>query len=122
MPSNSSPREDSASQRRHVALAALGLVVVALLLYAGAADNGFVNYDDDRYVTENPHVRGGLTWSSVEWAFNAGYAANWHPLTWLSHMLDIELYGVDNPAGHHRTSVLLHAANTVLLFILLRCR
>ena len=71
------------------------------------------------YVTHNPHVTGGLTWGNVGWAFRTGYASNWHPLTWLSHMLDAELYGL-KPGGHHLTNLLLHTANAVLLFLLLR--
>src|SRR5262249_49348239 len=65
------------------------------------------------------HVQNGLTWDSLRWAFTTAHAYNWHPLTWLSHMADCELYGL-NPAGHHLTSLLLHAANSVLVFLLLR--
>jgi tetratricopeptide (TPR) repeat protein len=81
--------------------------------------NGFINYDDPDYVTENPMVLGGLHWNAVGSAFSTPYASNWHPLTWLSHMLDCQLFGV-NPAGHHFTNLLLHTANTLLLFFLLR--
>jgi Flp pilus assembly protein TadD len=78
----------------------------------------FVSLDDPTYVSENPHVKGGLTWSGVVWAFTSGRAANWHPLTWLSHMLDVQLYGVQ--AGpHHVTSVALHCVNALLLFLVL---
>ena len=79
----------------------------------------FVNYDDNLYVTENAHVQNGLTLESVKWAFSNPVAANWHPLTMLSHMLDCQLFGL-KPWGHHLTSVLLHAVNTVLVFLLLR--
>jgi len=95
--------------------AALGLITLAL--YLPAVGHGFVDYDDQQYVTENPHVTGGLSAKNVAWAFGF-HAGNWHPLTWLSHMLDCQLYGL-NPAGHHLTNVLLHTANTVLLFVLL---
>ena len=70
------------------------------------------------YITDNPHVKAGLTWPGIVWAFQSGYAANWHPLTWISHMLDCQLYGL-NPAGHHLTNLLFHMANTLLLFLLL---
>ena len=79
----------------------------------------FVNLDDSTYVVENPAVQAGFTWKSVAWAFTTDCAANWHPLTWLSHMLDVQLFGL-NPGGHHLTSLLLHAANTLLLFFLLK--
>ncbi len=81
--------------------------------------NGFIGFDDPRYITSNEEVRAGLTARSVAWAFTTTHAYNWHPLTWLSHMTDVELFGLD-PAGHHRVSVALHAANAVLLFVLLR--
>jgi hypothetical protein len=80
--------------------------------------NDFIGYDDQEYVTENPMVQAGLTWQGVRWAFTSFYAANWHPLTWVSHMLDVEIFGM-NPAGHHLSSVALHLLNTVLLFIVL---
>ncbi len=88
-------------------------------VFLPALRNGFVNYDDPTYVTENFHVLRGLSWDGIRWAFCTGYAANWHPLTWLSHMLDCQLYGL-NPWGHHLTSVLLHAFNAALLFGLLQ--
>jgi Flp pilus assembly protein TadD len=93
-----------------------GLVAWTLL---PAVQNGFVNYDDNVYVTGNSQVQGGLTRANVEWAFQTTSASNWHPLTWLSHMLDCSLFGL-KPWGHHLTSVLLHAANTVLVFLALR--
>ncbi len=79
----------------------------------------FLNYDDPEYFTANPHVLTGLTPANVAWAFTTGHAGNWHPLTWLSLMLDVELFGT-GPAGPHFTNLLFHAANTVLLFLLLR--
>jgi hypothetical protein len=78
----------------------------------------FITYDDPAYVTANSHVQGGLTWENVKWAFASGEASNWHPLTWLSHMLDCELFGLQ-PWGHHLTNVLLHAGNALLLFVVL---
>jgi tetratricopeptide (TPR) repeat protein len=95
-----------------LALVLAGAVAVA---FGGALGNGFIRLDDLAYVVENDAVRGGLSWAGVRYAFTAGTAANWHPLTWLSHMLDVELFGLD--AGkHHATSVALHAANALLLF------
>ena len=97
--------------------AALFLAIVAA--YAQVYDFQFVNYDDPDYVTENLHVRGGLTASGVDWAFKSTEYANWLPLTWLSHMLDVELYGLDS-GRHHLTNVAIHAITTLLLFALLR--
>ncbi len=88
-------------------------------MYAPAMRNGFVNVDDPDYVTRNPHVLAGLTWSDIRWALGSSYpSSNWHPLTWISHMTDVQLYG-RNPAGHHFTSVLLHILGVVLLFLLI---
>lgn len=98
--------------------ASLLLAAAVLAALWPVLGNGFLAYDDDRYVTDNPKVQAGLTAPGVAWAFGSLHAANWHPVTWISHMLDTELYG-DRPAGHHLTSLLLHAANTVLLFLLL---
>jgi protein O-mannosyl-transferase len=80
---------------------------------------GFVNCDDPDYVYNNPEVAGGLTWSGVIWAFTHVHAFNWHPLTWISHMLDCQLYGL-NPGGPHLTNVLLHTVSAILLFLVLR--
>ena len=99
-------------------LIALLLALTTLLVYLPVTRCDFVNFDDQVYVTENPHVQAGLTWDSIQWAFINFHAANWHPLTWLSHMLDCELFGL-NPAAHHFVNVMFHAANAVLLFALL---
>jgi len=99
-------------------LIALLLALVTLLVYLPTAHDGFVNYDDNDYVTDNPAVRAGLTWSGLQWAFRTGHAGNWHPLTWLSHMLDCELFGL-NPGAHHFVNVLFHVVNVVSLFALL---
>jgi hypothetical protein len=88
-------------------------------VYAPSWRYDFVSFDDPQYVTENPHVIAGLTPEGVGWAFTSGYASNWHPLTWLSHMLDVELFGV-NAGPQHLVNVLLHIANTLLLFVVLR--
>jgi tetratricopeptide (TPR) repeat protein len=94
-----------------------GLALVTFFLYLPALHHGFVDYDDQQYVTDNPRVQAGLTWKGLAWAFGF-YAGNWHPLAWLSHMLDCQLFGA-NAGGHHLTSVLLHIANTLLLFSVL---
>ncbi len=99
-------------------LVGLLLAFVTLLVYLPAARNGFVVYDDGIYVSENHMVQNGLTWAGVEWAFTTGHASNWHPLTWLSHMLDCELFGL-NAGAHHVVNVLFHTLNVVLLFGLL---
>jgi tetratricopeptide (TPR) repeat protein len=101
------------------ALICLALALVTTALYWPMTHHNFVNFDDDDYITNNSHVKAGLTWAGVIWAFQTGAAANWHPLTWLSHMLDCQLYGL-NPGGHHSTNLLFHVANTLLLFLLLR--
>ncbi len=95
------------------------LALVTIALYWPATSHDFVNFDDNLYLTENPHVQGGLNWAGVKWAFSNPVAGNWHPLTMLSHMLDCQLFGL-KPWGHHLTSVLLHAVNTVLVFVLLQ--
>lgn len=94
------------------------LAVVTLALYNPVNRHPFVNYDDDRYVVNNPHVRQGLTVDTFTWALTSTEQANWHPLTWMSHALDCSLFRL-NPAGHHFTSILLHVVNVILLFLLL---
>jgi tetratricopeptide (TPR) repeat protein len=105
-------------QRTTLALIGLLLFLGTLSLYYPALQNGFVNYDDPAYVTSNWHVQQGLTSRTVAWAFTSTTEANWHPLTWISHMLDVQLFGL-RPAGHHAQSVLWHALNVVLFFLLL---
>jgi len=95
------------------------LAVATLAVYAQVVGHEFVNFDDPEYVSGNPYVRAGFTRAGLSWAFTTGHAGNWHPLTWLSHMLDCQLYGL-RPGAHHLTNVLLHTANTLLLFALLR--
>ena len=101
-------------------LICLLLALLTLLLYLPVWQHGFIVYDDNLYVTENRMVQHGLSWAGVKWAFTTLHASNWHPVTWLSHMLDWELFG-GNAGAHHLVNVLFHAANTVLLFLLL-CR
>ena len=107
----------SSPEKRNVVLCLL-LVVATLALYNPVNRHPFVNYDDDRYVTENPHVHNGLTWDTFTWALTATEQGNWHPLTWMSHALDWQLFH-QNPTGHHFTSLLIHATNAVLLFLFL---
>ena len=97
----------------------VSLFLATLLLYFPALNNAFVNYDDPAYVTSNPHVLQGLSLGNIAWAFKATVEANWHPLTWISHMADVQLFGT-NPLGHHMVNVVLHAFNVVLLFSVLR--
>jgi len=99
--------------------AAILLVVLTLATFYPVTSCQFVNVDDVAYVTGNDHIKQGLNIHTARWALTAMEAANWHPLTWLSHMLDVSLYGL-NPAGHHATSLILHLLNVVLLFFWLR--
>jgi Flp pilus assembly protein TadD len=99
-------------------LICLALVVAVFAVFWQVHTHDFVNFDDQEYVTDNPHVRAGLTVQGTAWAFTTFDAGNWHPLTWLSHMLDCQLFGL-NPAGHHLASVVLHLANTLLLLLIL---
>ena len=99
-------------------------LIIALILFLGTlaivgriTGNDFISYDDGIYVTENPHVNSGLSLANVTWAFRTGHGGNWHPLTWISHMLDVQLFGL-RPGWHHASSLLLHALNGVLLFYL----
>jgi protein O-mannosyl-transferase len=105
---------------RTVLLVALCLVAVIIVVYGKTRNFDFVGYDDELYVTHNQYVQKGISLKGVKWAFTTFHTANWHPLTWLSHMLDCELYGL-KPAGHHWTNVEFHIANAILLlFILFR--
>ena len=108
----------SSSARVPVWVMAVLLAAATVAVYGRALQNGFVDFDDRDYVTGNEHVRAGLSWQNVEWAFRSTESANWHPVTWISHMADCQVFGL-NPGGHHAVSVLLHAVNAVLLFLLL---
>lgn len=108
----------SRSQRSLLLVICLLLAGVTLLPYLQVVDYDFITLDDDMYVTNNPLVLAGLTWTGVKWALVAQHSSNWHPLTWLSHMLDSQLYG-SWAGGHHLTNVLFHLANTILLFLFL---
>ncbi|MHB1024873.1 MAG: tetratricopeptide repeat protein [Desulfobacteria bacterium] len=99
-------------------LIAVTIALLAVTVFWQVLGHPFVNLDDGDYVTTNPVVLGGLSKSGFAWAFSTMHSTNWHPLTWLSHMVDVELFGL-NPRGHHLTSLLLHALNSSLLFLLL---
>ena len=94
------------------------LFAVTLLIYSGTLRNGFINYDDREYITENPYIQHGLNFESTRWAFTSFRAGNWHPLTWISHEIDMQFFGLA-PAGHHFVSAIFHTLNALLLFLLL---
>lgn len=100
-------------------LAGFFMFLLALVTFWPAIGNDFVGYDDPDYITGNPHVQQGLTWETVRWAFSNTEVSAWHPLVWLSHALDCQLFGLQ-PWGHHLTAVLLHALNSTLCFFVLR--
>ena len=100
--------------RREIAIC-IALCIAVLAVYGQTLGFGFVGFDDAEFVTGNPKVMGGLTLDGVVWALGAGRMGSWHPLTWLSHMLDAQLFGT-NAGGHHATSVLLHGLNTLLVY------
>jgi hypothetical protein len=102
-----------------VILVYTGLVLATIIAYQPVCNNRFVNYDDDKYVTNNANIKNGLTSQSLLWAFTSQDASNWHPLTWISHILDFQLFGL-SPLGHHLISVLLHIINILLLFYILQ--
>jgi tetratricopeptide (TPR) repeat protein len=110
---------DPSSQRKQTIVVCLLLALLTVGVYWPVARQGFINFDDPDYVSGNPRVQAGLSLASVQWAFTSLYACNWHPLTWLSHMLDCQIYGL-KPGGHHVTSLLLHVVNSLLLFGLLK--
>src|SRR5208283_5839421 len=96
----------------------LFLTGATLMAYWQVNHCNFVYYDDPAYITQNSHIQNGITMDGIRWAFTTGYQANWHPLTWISHMLDVQLFGL-NPRGHHLVNLLFHIANTLLLFFVL---
>jgi len=109
------PLTESSLKKPYVVLIYLLLALATFIAFEQLRHNEFIDYDDDQYVTRNPHVIGGFTRDAVSWAFTTTHAANWHPLTWLSHMLDCELFDL-NSGRHHLTSLFFHIANTLLLF------
>jgi protein O-mannosyl-transferase len=109
----------SASREKHIVIFCLLLGAVTLAFYNPIIRNQFVDFDDQAYILKNSHIQHGLTWDTVKWSFTTFYYGNWHPLTWLSHAVDCEYFGL-NPAGHHYANLLLHVANALLLFLLLQ--
>jgi hypothetical protein len=109
----------SVPHEKRVVIYSLLLVAATLAFYNPITHNRFIDFDDSSYILKNPQVQRGLTWDTVKWSFTTFHEGNWHPLTWLSHAVDCQLFGL-NPLGHHYTNLLLHAVNAVLLFLLLR--
>lgn len=107
------------SPGKRTAVLALLLFLLTLVAYNPVTQNGFVGFDDPSYITNNRHVQAGLSWTTLKWAFRSTDAANWHPVTWLSHALDYQIFGL-RPAGHHYVTVLLHAITALLLFLFLQ--
>ena len=112
-------RSKNVFSRYRDVMVCLFLIVFTLSVYWQVHNYDFVNFDDNIYVSDNQHIQGGLTLDSITWAFTTIHASNWHPLTWLSHMLDCQLYGL-NPGGHHITNLLFHIINSLLLFFVFR--
>jgi len=114
-----SPFTTPFSSRKTTVLIYLMLALGTLALYWPVTHFPFINFDDDEYISDNPVTKAGLTWHGLLWAFNGIHVGNWHPVSWLSHMVDCQLFGV-NAGGHHLVNVLFHLANSVLLFAFLR--
>jgi tetratricopeptide (TPR) repeat protein len=110
---------DAIREKRRTVSIALALAIITAIVFSGVFKNDFINFDDNVYVTSNTHIQQGLSWEGVMWAFTTIYGSNWHPLTWISHMLDIQFFGL-NPAGHHLTNLIFHILATLLLFGFLR--
>ena len=107
-----------AKRLRKIVILCMVLVAVTLSVYVQTRNHDFLSYDDWKYVTENPHVAGGISGSNIAWAFTSVHASNWHPITWLSHMADVKLHGL-NPGGHHLTNVVIHSLSSLILLLLL---
>jgi hypothetical protein len=109
----------SLSQKQIILLISAALVITTLIAYEPVRHNDFVNYDDGKYIKENPNVNNGISWQSLGWAFTKPHFFMWHPLTTISHMLDCQFFGL-NPLGHHLVSVAIHIVNALLLFWILK--
>jgi len=107
------------TDKKFFLFACLALALGTLALYWPVTHFPFINFDDDEYISENPVTQAGLTWHGLAWAFNGIHVGNWHPLSWLSHELDCQIFGL-NAGGHHLVNVLFHLANTLLIFAFLR--
>ncbi len=119
MKNNGKRKYNFSRNPRYEIIISLFIIAASLAVYWQIIDHKFINYDDGDYITENPHVQAGFTKENIKWAFTTGHAANWHPVTWLSHMLDIELYGLHS-MGHHWTNLQIHIINSILLFLVLK--
>lgn len=97
-------------------ITSLLLILVTAAVYWQVQEFDFVNYDDDEYVYDNPHIQNGITLNSITWAFTTGYASNWFPLTWFSHMLDYQMFGLW-AGGHHLSGLFFHIINALLLYL-----
>lgn len=115
MPASDSPTQPPA---KVLTVTALVIAIATVLAYWPVWDHEFIAFDDNKYVYENTAIRDGLTGDAIAWAFTTGHCANWHPITWISHMIDVELYGLE-PGGHHVSGLLFHVANTLLVLLLL---
>ena len=113
------PNESSRSRTGYDLWIAVVLAVVTLAVYAQVLGHQFISLDDDLYIRDNPVVARGLTLDGISWAFTTFHAANWHPLTWISHMVDCQLFGL-HAGGHLLVNVLIHVANSLLVFFFLR--
>src|SRR6516165_413641 len=118
-PASPALQKDPSGRRWQTPGICLALALLIAAIYAPVRHFEFLNYDDDVYVTVNPTVQAGLTSEGFRWAMTANQIGHWHPLTWLSHMLDCEYFGM-NAGGPHVINVLLHAATAILLFLVLR--
>ena len=107
--------KDKANKTLKVAIC-IFLMVATFCTYSQIQDHEFIDYDDDTYVTNNLNVQAGLTSENFKWAFTTPHFANWHPVTWLSHMLDYQMFGL-NAKGHHLTSLYFHIASVLILFL-----
>ncbi|HXE98650.1 MAG TPA: tetratricopeptide repeat protein [Dongiaceae bacterium] len=103
---------------RSIVFISMVLIVINLAVYMQVGNHQFLDYDNEVYVTSNPHVAGGITGENIMWAFTSVYAGNWHPITWLSHMADVQLFGM-TPRGHHLANVVIHTISAVILLLLL---
>src|SRR5260370_16291912 len=109
----------SSSREMRVVIFCLLLVAATLAFYSPIVHNQFIDFDDSSYILKNSQVHRGLTWDTVKWSFTTFRDGNWHPLTWLSHALDYQVFRL-NPSGHHYINLLQHPANAVLLFLSLQ--
>src|ERR1700722_13709862 len=107
------------TEKKSFTLICLALALVTFALYAPMLHYGFIIFDDETYITGNAHVTSGLNSTNIVWAFKSGEAANWHPLTWISHQADCAMFGL-SAGGHHLMNLLFHIANTLLLFAWLK--